>query len=90
MVLSGPDRIGGDEVSDFLTLSSTVLIRIALLGPVKSSESPVLVQLRRMANAVAMSSLLGSKSAVLARPAAFSGKARTSRVQVNCLRAFAA
>ncbi len=36
-----------------------------------------------MANAVAMSSLLGSKSAVAARPAAFSGKARTARVQVK-------
>lgn len=38
-----------------------------------------------MANALAMSSLLGSKSAVAARPAAFSGKARSTRVQVNCL-----
>ncbi|CAL8465013.1 g4548 [Coccomyxa elongata] len=36
-----------------------------------------------MANALAMSSLLGSKSAVAARPAAFSGKARSTRVQAR-------
>ena len=35
-----------------------------------------------MANAAAMTSLLGSKAAVAARPAAFSGR-RTSRVQVR-------
>lgn len=37
-----------------------------------------------MANAAAMTSLLGSKAAVAARPAAFSGR-RTSRVQVRSL-----
>ena len=35
-----------------------------------------------MANAAAMTSLLGSKAAVAARPAAFSGR-RISRVQVR-------
>jgi hypothetical protein len=87
----GPGLSGGstesaaDEVFDFPTLSSTALIRIALLRSEKSQEPPVVVKLQTMANAVAMSSLLGSKSAVAARPAAFSGKARTTRVQVNAL-----
>ena len=35
-----------------------------------------------MANAAAMTSLLGSKAAVAVRPTAFTGK-RTSRVQVH-------
>jgi hypothetical protein len=62
-----------------------LLIRIASCRPEKSSEEFCRGKAAEMANAVAMSSLLGSKSAVAARPAAFSGKARTSRVQVKTL-----